>query len=334
MNRQILLLSLVAAALWSEQTFAQSSPREPGTDNGAIRRDSPAPELPAAPLASYVPHRVYNSKSKRFTDLEALIHRIANDADVVFLGEFHNDPGTHRLQLAILEGVARRRRAAVLALEMFERDVQPQLDAYLRGEIGEADFTGSARPWGNYTSDYRPLVELARAQQWPVVAGNVPRRLAQVVARRGLAALDSLPAADRAFAAQENLCPRDHYWERFRETMGDMSGHGMQLTPEQLQAMVWRTYEAQCVKDETMGEAVAAAHTARQALVIHANGSFHSDFRYGTAERVKWRLPKARMVVVSFVPVADLDAVDGKARRKLGDYVVFTLATPKPAAAR
>jgi hypothetical protein len=36
---------------------------------------------------------------------------------------------------------------------------------------------------------------------------------------------------------------------------------------------------------------------------------------------------------VSFVPVEDLDTVDGKARRKLGDYVVFTLATPKPAAA-
>lgn len=315
----------MAAALWSEQTFAQSSPREPGTDNGAIRRDSPPPEPPAAPLASYVPHRVYNSKSKRFTDLEALIHRIANDADVVFLGEFHNDPGTHRLQLAILEGVARRRRAAVLALEMFERDVQPQLDAYLRGEIGEADFTGSSRPWGNYTSDYRPLVELARAQQWPVVAGNVPRRLAQVVARRGLAALDSLPAADRAFAAQENLCPRDHYWERFRETMGDMSGHGMQLTPEQLQTMVWRTYEAQCVKDETMGEAIANVLATPNTLVIHANGAFHSDYHLGTVARVRRRAPRARVVVVSFVPASDLDAVNGRARRRQGDYIVFTL---------
>jgi hypothetical protein len=46
---------------------------------------------------------------------------------------------------------------------------------------------------------------------------------------------------------------------------------------------------------------------------------------------VKWRLPDARIAVVSFVPVADLDAIDAKASRKLGDFVVFTLATPKPA---
>ena len=325
MIRQILLLALASACFASDAASAQAPVREPGTDNGAIRRDSPPPAAPAAAPASYVPHRVFSSKSKRFTDLEALIHRIANDADVVFLGEFHNDPGTHRLQLAILEGVARRRRTAVLALEMFERDVQPQLDAYLRGEIGEADFTSTSRPWGNYSTDYRPLVELARANQWPVVAGNVPRRLAQVVARRGLAALDSLPATERAFAAQENLCPRDAYWERFRETMGDMSGHGMQLTPEQLQAMVWRTYEAQCVKDEAMGEAIANALTTPNTLVIHANGAFHSDYHLGTVTRLRRRAPRARTVVVSFVPAADLDAVNGRARRKQGDFIVFTL---------
>ena len=82
-----------------------------------------------------------------------------------------------------------------------------------------------------------------------------------------------------------------------------------------------------------MGEAVAAAHLERRALVIHANGSFHSDYRFGTAERAKWRAPSARIAVVSFVPVPDLDTVDARAQRKLGDYVVFTLATSKPAPA-
>ena len=109
-----------------------------------------------------------------------------------------------------------------------------------------------------------------------------------------------------------------------------MTGHGQKITKEEAAAMVRRFYDAQCVKDETMGEAIAEAHTTRNAMVIHANGSFHSDYRYGTAERVKWRLPNARIAVVSFVPVADLDTVDGKAQRKLGDYIVFTLATPKP----
>lgn len=301
--------------------------------NGASAQTAPAAQ--AAPAvqapAGYAAHRVYDTKKKRFIDFETMAVSLAR-ADIVFLGEQHDDPRTHQLQAAALDAIARRRTGPiVLALEMFERDAQPSLDAYLAGTRSEADFLAAARPWPNYQTDYRPLVEYARAKGWPVVGGNVPRRLASVVARRGLAALDSLPATDRAFIAKDLKCPRDAYWDRFKATMGDMSGHGMQLTPEQVDQMVWRTYEAQCVKDETMGEAVAAAHLERRALVIHANGSFHSDYRFGTAERAKWRAPSARIAVVSFVPVPDLDTVDARAQRKLGDYVVFTLATPKPA---
>lgn len=285
-----------------------------------------------AQATGYAAHRVYDSKRKRLTDFEAMVAALSR-ADIVFLGEQHDDPRTHQLQAAVLEGLARRKEGpVVLALEMFERDVQGRVDAYLAGEATESEFLGASRPWPNYRTDYRPLVEFARAHGWPVIAGNVPRRLASMVSRGGLAALDTLSPEQRAFVAADLSCPRDDYWKRFKETMGDMSGHGMQLSPEQLEATVWRIYEAQCVKDETMAESVALAFTSRGAPVVHANGSFHSDYRMGAASRVKRRVPNASIVVVSFVPVTDLDAVDGKSRRKLGDFVVFTLATPKPAA--
>lgn len=305
-----------------------------GEAQGAPASDSTAPAAASAapaPAPTYTPHRVYDSKRKRFIDLETLIARINRDADIAYLGEFHNDPGTHQLQAAILEGVARRREGTVvLSLEMFERDVQPKLDAYLGSTIDEATFLADSRPWGNYRNDYRPMVEIAKAREWPVVGGNVPRRLASVVARRGLVALDSLPEGDRPYVAAEHSCPRNAYWERFRETMGDMSGHGMQLTPEQVDAMVWRTYEAQCVKDEAMAESIVAARAAHNTLVIHANGAFHSNYHLGTVERVKRRDRAARQVVVTFLPVEDLDAANGRPQRKIGDYIVFTLA-PAPA---
>lgn len=293
-----------------------------------------APPATATPTrvatVGYPAHRVYETKSKKIVDFETMVAKLAK-ADLVFLGEQHDDPRTHQLQAAVLEGVARRRSGpVVLALEMFERDVQGALDAYLAGKTSETEFLAASRPWPNYATDYRPMVEFAKASGWPVVAGNVPRRLASVVARRGLAAIDSLPSTDRSFVAKTLDCPRDDYWTRFKATMGDMAGHGMTLTPEQVEATVWRTYEAQCVKDETMGEAVAESHLAKQAMVIHANGAFHSDYRYGTADRAQRRAPQAKSMVVSFVPVTDLDTVDGKPHRKLGDYVVFTLATPKP----
>jgi len=278
---------------------------------------------PAAP--AYTPHRVYDTKRKRFVDLETMIAAIAR-ADAAFLGEFHDDPGTHRLQRAILEGTARRREGKiVLALEMFERDVQPQLNAYLANEIDEPTFLAASRPWPNYNADYRPLVEFAKANRWPVVGGNVPRRIASQVARRGLVALDSLPAADRPFVAAQNSCPRDDYFTRFDAVMGDMAAHGMRPSPEERTTMVSRMYESQCAKDEAMGEAVANAMTEHNTLVIHANGAFHSDYRLGTVERVRRRAPRAKLIVVTFAPVKDLDAANGREKRKMGDYVVFTL---------
>jgi uncharacterized iron-regulated protein len=283
-----------------------------------------------AAVSSYTPHRVYRTKKKRFDDFESMLADAAK-ADVVFLGEEHDDPGTHRLERAALEGIGRRRGKVVLALEMFERDAQPSLNDYLAGKLGEAQFLKVSRPWPKYATDYRPMIELAKAKGWPVIAGNVPRRLASLIGRKGLIGVDSLPLADRALIAAQLTCPRDKYFDRFKETMGDMSGHGAKITPAEAAAMVGRFYDAQCVKDETMGEAVAAARAASpDAVVVHVNGSFHSDFRMGTAERVKNRLAGARIVVINFAPVSDLDAADGKKLRKIGDYVVFTLKPPTP----
>src|SRR5690606_38634077 len=136
----------------------------------------------------------------------AMVDSLAG-ADVVFLGEQHDDSSTHRLELAVLEGLAARGRDVTLALEMFERDVQPLLDSYLAGRASEAELRAGARPWPNYETDYRPLVEFARARRWPVVASNVPRPLASAVGRGGLAVIDTLPAAQRANVAADLSCP-------------------------------------------------------------------------------------------------------------------------------
>src|ERR1035437_8259771 len=115
---------------------------------------------------TYVPNRVWDTKHKRFIAFESML------ADVLFLGEQRDDPATHRLEAATLEGLARRRGSVVLAMEMFERDVQPSLDDYLAGRSTEGDFLARSRPWPRYRADYRPLVEFARAWKGPGVAGD------------------------------------------------------------------------------------------------------------------------------------------------------------------
>ena len=80
----------------------------------------------------------------------------------MLVGEQHDDPNSHRLESALLQGLMQRRVAVTVSLEMFERDVQPALDAYLRGADSEEEFLKSSRPWPRYASDYRSLVELAK----------------------------------------------------------------------------------------------------------------------------------------------------------------------------
>lgn len=297
---------------------------------GQVGAPAPAPQVASA---SYVPHRVYDSRKKQFIDFETLTGRLAA-ADLVFVGEQHDDPATHRMELAILEGVARRRDSVVLAMEMFERDIQARLDEYLSGTLAEADFLKASRPWKNYPTDYRPLVELARARGWPVVASNAPRPMATLVARAGLPGLDTIPTETRAHVAAAISCPEDEYFDKFRVVMGDMASHGPAVTPEEGRARLMRTYFAQCVKDETMGESVARAWQPGR-LVVHYNGSFHSDFRMGTAVRALQRSAGARMLVVTAVPVKDLDSLKpSKEDRKRADYLLYVLAPVKADSAR
>ena len=53
------------------------------------------------------------------------------------VGENHDDPNTHTLELAILQELSAKGRPVTLAMEMFERDVQPVVDDYLAGRLAE-----------------------------------------------------------------------------------------------------------------------------------------------------------------------------------------------------
>ncbi len=289
------------------------------------------PEQPASVVpanAVYIPHRVARGKS--FTDFEAMLQELSR-ADAVFLGEQHDDRGTHALQLAVLEGLARRNVKVVLSLEMFERDVQPALNAYLAGTMPESAFLASSRPWPNYAPDYAPLVELAKAQGWPVIASNVPRSIASMVSRGGLAALDTLGAERRLWVAADRDCRDDsRYAKKFGRTMADMGGHGSAAMPPD---MIGRFYEAQCIKDETMAESVAQALESHpEAVVVHVAGGFHVEEGLGTVERVKQRVKdksRARRVselpVVLFVPTPNLDDIKAADQRHLGTWVVYPI---------
>ena len=262
-----------------------------------------------------------------FTDFEMMAADLAR-ADVVLIGEQHDDPNTHRLELAVLEALARRHVPVTLSLEMFERDVQASVDSYISGASSEDDFLKNSRPWPRYATDYRPLVEFARSQRWPVVAANVPRRIAAELAKSGKQAVDSLSTADRSLAAADLQCPHDTYFDRFAEQMGT-GGHQSGSSSTAADATTERYYWAQCIKDETMAESIAAAFEkqgGKPGVVVHVTGSFHSDYGDGTGERIRRRLAGRRVAIVTMQPVETLDSLaPAQGDQKRADYLVYTI---------
>jgi uncharacterized iron-regulated protein len=242
----------------------------------------------------------------------------------------HDDPNTHRLELAIVEGLTRRGVSVVVAMEMFERDVQENVERYAAGTSTEDQFLAASRPWPRYGSDYRPIIEFARAHHLPIVASNVPRRIAADVSKTGMSAVDGL-GDDRRLVAREPQCPTSgDYYDRFAGAMGGHPAAGENGAAE-TKARNDRFYFAQCLKDETMGESVAEAfhrNATGRVTIVHLNGAFHSDFGAGAAESTRRRLPGRRVAVVSILPVADIDAsrpADDDLRR--ADYLVFTVSS-------
>ena len=119
--------------------------------------------------------RIFDSKGNPST-IDQIV-KVIGDNEAVFLGEQHDDAVGHAVQMEIFQRVVDRYAGdhkVALSLEMFERDVQVVVDEYLTNLITEAQFMASARPWGNYKTDYRPLVELAKVKKLPVIAANAP----------------------------------------------------------------------------------------------------------------------------------------------------------------
>ena len=251
---------------------------------------------------------------------DELLERLAT-ADAVFLGESHTDEATHRVELAVYEGLLERRGGqVVLTLEMFERDVQPLLDSYLAGEIDEAAFLEEARPWTNYATSYRPLIEHAKSVAGAVVAANFPKPLIRRLAMEGPELLEQLNDAERKQVPAEFFANTAEYWRRVDNAV---RGHrGMMNSGGDDE----RLYDAQSLWDNSMGAACAAALDDHPGyMVLHVNGGFHTAYWDGTARQFKLRKPDAKMLTVAIVPTAN-PHMASVGSVPIADYVVFAEA--------
>jgi len=269
-------------------------------------------------------YRVYDGQGNPVT-LDAIVKAMAAN-DAVFLGEQHDDPVAHAIEAELFRRAVATyspQRKVALSLEMFERDVQIVVDEYLAGLITEQHFLSSSRPWANYKTDYRPLVELAKEKYLDVIAANAPRRYVNMVSRNGRDSLNALSKQAKDWIAPLPYSePSDAYKTKFNALMSSNSGEpAARMSPNASANLIY----SQSLWDATMGNSVANYLSKNKgALVVHLNGGFHTESRLGTIEQLMHYRPKTKAIVVTMQSEDDVTKFDPAKNKGLGDFVILT----------
>lgn len=219
------------------------------------------------------------------------MNAVITDARVVYVGETHDNPAAHRMELDVLKAMEERHPGKVaLGMEMFTRSQQPVLDRWVAGELDEKSFIKQSRWFDNWKMDfayYRDLLLFAKEKHIPVIALNAEKELVKAVRSNDLSALTQeqkaqLPVMDLS----------DPYQRAQTESIFSDHSHG--------KLAVEGFLRVQTLWDETMAE-TAASYLASPAgkerhLLVIAGGN-HVSYGFGIPRRVFRRIPTSYVTI-------------------------------------
>lgn len=262
-----------------------------------------------------------------------------NQADVIFIGEYHGNHASHLLQTQLFELMHQQHPKLVLSMEMFNRDQQATLNEYLDGIIGEQTLIDQAPAWNNYKASYRPTVEYAKQHLLPVIAANASGDLIRCIGAQGKSYLAKLDKQEQQWLAQQPFAEIKGYEDKF---FGFMNQAGHQSNDEsdehrghnnkKISQQSRNTYLAQITRDNTMAESILKAiqHNPGSKL-IHLNGSFHSENHLGTVGALKRLAPQLNIKVITPIYQKDFEAEENNLATKGQQDDFYYLINPQPA---
>lgn len=244
---------------------------------------------------------------KALSDLDAVIEALA-DKRVVFVGEQHDRYEHHLTQLEIIRRLHQHDPRLAIGMEAFQQPFQSWLDAYVAGELSEAELLRHTEYYSRWGGDFRlyaPVLRYAREQRLPVLALNLPQELTRKVGRGGL---ESLSEQERAQLPAEIDRSDTDYRERLAQVYEQHPHNGGQIFDHFL--------EVQLLWDEGMAECAAEylkTHPEQRMVVLAGGG--HLAYASGIPQRLLRRLPVSNAIV--------LNGWQGSIEAQLADFLLF-----------
>jgi len=252
--------------------------------------------------------KIWDMHSRSFIDESALLASM-DKANVILLGETHDNPLHHELQLKLLNERIEAGARPALLMEQLDTVNQPALDKALAGSDREEvlkTVTGLIKftDW----EFYRPFLVAAVDNKLPVIAANISSHQLQPVIWQGFSAFDA--GALKRMAVEEVWSEdRENY---MRTHMG--GAHCGQLRATLREGLA----RGQRLRDALMADA-AMPSIARGIVAIV--GSSHARRDVGMPIYITARDPSASILSIGFVEVIpgkiapdvyETDSVSGK----------------------
>ena len=198
-------------------------------------------------------------------------------AEVIYVGETHDDPADHQYELELVRGLLRRKLKFAIGWEMFDETQQGMLDAWASHAISLPEMlqkTDFQKHWGIYSPVYEEILRLAGHANVPNLALNAAPELIRKIARGNPLSAEEKAMLPTGFVATEGG------YRNFVALMGEHPGmHG---TNER------RFFDAQNARDQAMASRILdfKARNPNVRLVVftgrgHVSGGYGIPFFAG-----------------------------------------------------
>ena len=260
-----------------------------------------------------VASQLYNNKGKK-VKYKKMIKDLA-ESDMVFFGEYHTNPISHWMQLEMTMSFFELKGDKLFfGAEMFESGNQLVMDEYLAGMYAEKKMLPEmTQMWGNYQTDYKPLVEFAKENNLRFIASNIPRRYASMINKKGIDALKGLSPEALALIGPDLEKYFDPTVKAYAEMADMMGGH---VPPNMLNIQT-----AQAAKDATMAH-FSVKNFNEGDLYFHFNGSYHSNNTQGVIWWINKIQPGLTIKSITTVTDTEWEEMTKEEKVEIADYII------------
>ena len=240
---------------------------------------------------------------------ESEMQVITAEADVVYLGEIHDNPWHHEIQLQVVQQLVERGASPAIGFEFFDAGQTGVLMDYVNAGSDGQNVRNPSRAeknlrrrlgWGRERDEswdaYFPIVEYARQQGLAVFGTDLPTGIRRRITQSGIAGLTPV---ERRFVVDTGF--NDSAYRQLMEREFIKSHCGWS-DPRLLDHL----YQNWIARNDAMAIAISEMVSVEQNRpVVMIVGAGHTRYNMGVYERVAALVAGVRQVNIGLTPVRE-----------------------------